>query len=231
MGNVALSLATVPESQCYSNPQTDWPVLVSLMDASLAGTLNNFNYGNSVPAAADRTKPWYRLNSDGSPDGWYAYSSGYWLKPHTEAVGSVKMWEGDLSDLPTFDGGEAGSVTLIGGPFWEEVTEMAARSPIHPGTLPSTTILTINNNYGEEKHVQTESELVSHTHQFATEDSQQVLVKVGSNKVGDINQTGSLDYAFADAPQNTGGGQGFNVIHPVRTIWFIRRTARLYYRI
>lgn len=231
MGNVNLSIATVPEGTCYGNPQTDWPLMVSYMSASVQGSLNLFNFGNSVPSAADRTKPWIRTNSDGTPDGTYVYSGGYWLKAHQMPTGAVIMWEGAIASLDAFDGGETAAVTTISGPFWEEVTEMQARSPIHPGTLPSTTVLSVNNDYGEESHQLTVNEMPAHTHPFDTTNGAQVLAKVTSGKVNDINQTGSLDYAFANAPQNTGGDAAHNTIHPVRGIYFIRRTARLYYRI
>lgn len=68
--------------------------------------------------------------------------------------------------------------------------------------------------YGEESHTQTVSEMPSHSHAFASEDGQQILVEVTGNKVNDINRSGSLDYAHADPLQNTGGGNPFNVLHP-----------------
>ena len=98
------------------------------------------------------------------------------------------------------------------------------RSPIGAGAGTAGGALTdrsINSKYvGEETHTQSISELPAHTHEFATTNGQQVLAKVTSGKVGDINQGGSLDYAFASPPQNTGSGVPFNVIHPCFIIYY-----------
>ncbi len=230
MGNVTISLDTVPSGTCYQSPAIDWPILVSLLDASIQGTLNTFNYGTSTPAAADRDKPWFRVNADGTPDNWYVYSGGYWLTPHPVVVGLVTLYEGALVDLPTFDGGENTAVSLITGPFWEEVTAMAARSPMHPGTLPSGALITIGVNSGEETHVQTVAELVAHSHPL-TGDHHFLEHVPQAERDNTINRTGSLDYKEVDDVPSTGGGMGFNVVHPVRGIYFIRRTARRYRRI
>lgn len=228
-GNVLLEI-TVPEGTCYESPAVDWPLLVSLITANLIGSLSTVNSGSSTPAAADRSKPWNRSNADGTDDGQWTFYNGFWVQKHPLPTGAVIMFEGDLADIDTFDDGEVGAITNITGPFWEEVTEMQARSPIHPGTLPSGTVINIGDDIGEEKHALTVAELPAHTHPFDTTDGAQVLAKVSSNKAGDINQTGSLDYQFADDPQNTGGDQGHNTIGPSRAIFFIRRTERLYRR-
>lgn len=228
-GNVDLSIE-VPSGTCYTAPSTDWPYLVSLITANLSGSLDTVNTGSATPDPSDRDKPWLRSNSDGSDDGIWSYYNGYWVQKHPIAVGAVLMWEGAEADIDAFDGGETAAITNITGPFWETVDEMAARSPIHPGTLASGTVVAIGADLGEERHLLTVAELPAHTHPFDTTNGAQVLTKVTSGKVNDINQTGSLDYAFANAPQNTGGDTAHNTIHPVRGIWFLRRTARIYRR-
>lgn len=218
----------VPAGLCYTTMTADIPVIASYLRALFTG--GEINTGSSTPAAENRGKPWYRTNADGTDDGWWTFYSGFWIQKYPLPTGSVIMYEGALADIPTFDGGEAGAITNITGAFWVEVTEMQARSPIHPGTLPSGTIINVGDNIGEEKHQLTIAELPAHTHQFDTTDSAQVLTKVASNRVGSINQTGSLDYAFANPPQNTGSDTAHNTIQPSRGIFFIRRTARLYRR-
>jgi hypothetical protein len=218
----------VPAGLCYTNMSSDIPVIASFLRAIFSGS--EINTGSSTPAAEDRGKPWFRTNSDGTDDGWWTFFSGFWVQKHPCFSGMVTMYEGALADIPTLDGGEAAAVTNITGPFWEEVTEMQARSPMHPGTLPSGTVVNVGDDIGEEKHQLTISELAEHTHPFDTSDGQLVLAQVTSGKVNDINRTGSLDYAFADPVQNTGGDVAHNTIHPVRGIFFIRRTSRLYRR-
>jgi hypothetical protein len=228
-GNVTLSIV-VPANTCYESPAVDWPKLVSNITANLTGSLSTVNSGTSTPAAADRDKPWLRSNADGSDDGQWVYYNGFWVQKHPAAVGLVAMYEGALADITTFDGGEVGAVTNMTGAFWEEVTAMRARSPIHPGTLASGTIINIGDDLGEEKHLLIVSEMPAHIHEYDETNGARILTKVSSGKVGDIDQTGSLDYDFAEAIESTGGDTAHNTIHPVRGIFFIRRTARLYRR-
>jgi hypothetical protein len=230
-GNVELSI-TVPSGTCYENPGVDWPLLVSLITANLIGNLSTVNSGATTPAAADRDKPWNRSNSDGTDDGQWTFYNGFWVQKHPDFVGKICFAPvGTAStDIDTLDGGEVGAITNITGPFWSIVTELAAKSIIGPGTLPSGTIINVGDSIGEEKHQLSIAELPAHTHQFDTTDGAQVLIKVSSNKVGDINQTGSLNYGFANAPQNTGGDTAHNTIHPAYALFAIQRTARLYRR-
>jgi hypothetical protein len=235
-GTVTLQFGGLAPGYCMTTFNKLGLDIIVATTASLAGTLNTFNYGNSTPAAVDQDKPWFRLNSDGTPDRWYVFSSGLWLSAHYQCPGQVIMYEGTLASIDTFDGGEVAAVTATTGPFWERVTTMDARSPIGPGTLPSTTVVNIGDDLGEEVHELTIPEMPSHRHEYATTDGQQIVVKVTSNKTDDLNRTGSYDIKAADPMQNTGGDAtgatvGHNTIHPVHAIWFIRRTSRLYYRI
>lgn len=219
----------VPDGLCFDNWSAAIPVMVQYMFARFDG--NEINNTSSTPAAEDRGKPWFRTNADGTDDGWWTFYNGFWIQKHPMATGAIIMWEGAIADIDTYDGGEAGAVTNITGPFWERMTEMDAKSPMGPGTLPiSSTVLNVGDAFGEERHVQTIAELAAHTHQFSTDDGQQVLAQVTTGAVNTINRSGSLDYGFADPPQNTGSSTAFNVVHPVRVVNFLRRTARLYRR-
>ena len=232
MGNGVISIASLPSTLCYSNPQSDWPLMVSYLSASVTGTLNMFNVGNSVPSADNRDKPWIRTNSDGTPDAVYNYSGGFWLTKHPLPTGLVCMYEGTEASIDTFDGGEAAAITNIAGPFWEKVTEMAAKSPIMPGTLPSTTVLAIGNDYGEEKHTMLSTEMPRHTHT--------IQAWTSGATGGDGGQILNEPDPGTEVEKTTGAAGGrdgetnpdpFNVIHPVRAIWFLRRSARIYRRI
>lgn len=221
----------VPDGLCYTNPTYDLQnIIAPYLRARFTG--NEVNTGSSTPAAADRTKPWIRTNSDGTDDGTWVFYAGYWVQKHPDFVGKIVFAPVGTAaaDIDTLDGGEAGAVTSIAGPFWTIVTELNAKSIIGPGTLPSATVINSGDSIGEEKHTLTVAEMPAHTHPFATTNGQQVLVQVTSGKVNDINRTGSLDYAFADPPQNTGGDTGHNTIHPCFALYAIKRTARLYRR-
>lgn len=190
------------------------------------------NTGSSTPAAADRDKPWARTNANGSDDGIWTYYNGYWVQKHPDFVGKIVFAPigTALADIPTLDGGESAATTDIAGPFWEVVTELNAKSIIGPGTLASGTVITHDTTLGEEEHVLSVPEMPAHTHQFATGDNPKSFAPTITDKEGDVNQTGSLDYKTLNTLQNTGGGEGHNTIHPVYALYAIKRTARLYRR-
>lgn len=221
-----------PSGLCWTNPSDDIPnIIAPNLRAIFSG--NEVNVGSSTPSAADRSKPWIRTNSDGSDDGVWSYYAGYWVQKHPDFVGKIVFAPVGTAaaDIDALDGGETAAITAITGPFWEIVTELSAKSIIGPGTLASGTVIAPGDSIGEEKHLLTVDEMPEHTHEFATEDSQHVLVQCASSaKLSDINRTGSLDYKHADPLQSTGGGESHNVIHPCYALYAIRRTARLYRR-
>lgn len=214
-----------PPGLCYTNLSDDIPIIAQYLRAVFSG--NEVNTGSSTPAAEDRDKPWIRTNSDGTDDGVWVFFNGFWIQKHPLPQGMVTLYEGTLASVPTYDGGEAAAVTNISGPFWEEVTEMQARSPIHPGTLPSGTVINVGNNIGEEAHVQTLAELVGHVHDITvfssgsfSGDGAEIFNEPdpGEERTRQTLEEGSTPPA------------AMNVIHPSRGIFFLRRTARLYRR-
>lgn len=222
----------VPLGLCWTNPSYDLEnVIAPYLRAVFSGS--EVNTGSSTPSAANRSKPWLRTNADGSDDGQWVFFNGYWVQKHPDFVGKIVFAPVGTAaaDIDALDGGETAAITSITGPFWEIVTELSARSPIGPGTLPSGTVINSGDNIGEETHLLTKDEMPTHTHEFATEDSQHILAQcAASAKLNDINRTGSLDYKHADPLQETGGDEPHNTIHPCYAIYAIRRTARLYRR-
>lgn len=215
----------IPASLCYSTPQADYPILATYLKAIFSGS--EVVFGSSTPAAADRTKPWFRTNTDGTDDGMWVFYNGFWIQKHPLFIGAVLMWEGAQANIPTLDGGEAAPVTNITGPFFEEVTEMAARSPLHPGTLPlSTTVVGVGDNVGEDRHTMLAAELVAHQHDIKTQKSggspgNYTLLAV-KDSAGEVVLNTELSTPATPT--------AFNVVHPVRGIFFLRRTARVYRR-
>jgi hypothetical protein len=210
---------TIPPGLCYSTPQADYPVLASFLRAIFSG--NELNFGSTTPAPSDRTKPWVRTNPDGTDDGVWVFYNGFWVQKHPLPTGLVTMWEGDPANVDAFDGGETAGVTNITGPFWELVTAMAARSPIHPGTLPSGTIINVGDDLGEEKHLQLATELATHHHVIKSFSS-----GATGGDGGDILNEPDPGNPHDHDTEDTGDSTPFNVIHPVHAILFIRRTAR-----
>jgi hypothetical protein len=216
----------VPAGLCYTNMSDDIPVIASFLRAIFTG--DEINTGSSTPAPEDRGKPWYRTNADGTDDGWWTFYSGFWIQKHPMFSGFIGFAPigTALTDIDTLDGGEAGAITSITGPFWQVVSELNAKSPIGPGTLPSGTIINPGDTIGEESHVQTADELRSHRHDIPYS-GQGSLSGDGAHILnGTPVHTG--DHFTSD----TGGDPptGMNVIHPVYALYAIKRTSRLYRR-
>lgn len=226
MGNVSISTASVPEGTCPPWIITRWPELVALLSANLQGTLNSFNYGSSTPVPADQDKPWLKLNSSGYPDGQYwVFKGGFWLKQHPLVPGIVTMWEGDITTIDTFDGGDTGAASLTTGPMWERVDGLNGRFPLGVGTqITSGTPINVADQGGEETHLLTVDELAAHFH---------IVNAVPDDTSGNGSQRlrGVSDPAAATATtQDAGGDMPHNNLPPFYGICFIRRTSRLYYR-
>ena len=207
-----------------------WPEFANALAAGMTGYLqgqyNTFNYGNTAPEPDDRVKPWLRLNSDGTMDRWYVYASGAWMCPHELEAGSdfLQMWTGDPADIATLDGANftGGPAT---GPFWEIYSAMEGKSPmgvapVVPGTA---TPFPVGTDYGEGQHTLTLAEMPKHSHTMK------------ANPTADINGGGRTingegDPAFS-AFTNTseqGADTAHNNIHPVRAVYFLKRTSRIF---
>lgn len=240
---VTLTALPLPFRFSHLDWDTTFRTFVQHIDAQLPGNYNTFNYGNTPPAVADRDKPWLRTDASGTPDRWYVYYNGLWIWPHPipPNSGFVQMYDGDATALETEDGGSAGAVTDYTGPFWEIIADFNGRSPMGVGNVGGVgtgTAIALDANIGEEKHVQTEDELATHNH-----DTNYVFEPVTLTPAPPPAPSGQGTYSggggyrpnllIEDAGGKDVGGvlttQGANVVHPVRGINFIRRTARVYY--
>lgn len=225
---VSITTASVPDAFCAGSLSTTWPFLVSLLSAELTGSASTFSFGSSTPAPEDQDKPWFRTNTDGSPDRWYVFANGAWLSRHPMEPGSVIMYQGTEASIETFDGGEAGVVTATSGPMWAKVADFNGRFPIGPGTLPSGLLIAIGDTGGLEEVTLGIPELPSHTH-----DVKQFRAPVqqgsGSSPLFHTNLgAGSLESITVS--EATGDSEAHNNIPPFKSIWFIVKTARLNYR-
>jgi hypothetical protein len=227
---VNISTSDVPPSYCPSSIQVDWPFLVALLSAELAGANFTFNYGPDTPAPDDQDKPWFKTDANFLSERWYTFSSGAWVSLHPEAPGSVKMYEGLEATIETYDGGEAGTVTATTGPMWEKVTALNGRFPLGPGTLASGTVVAVTNTGGEEKHELTEEELPNITIQT----KQRSDLQDGGGSIAHFTHA-TFPGDTVDVDEFGGDADGETVAHnnmpPYYGIFFIRRTARTHYRI
>lgn len=100
-----------------------------------------WNIGPNEPSVEQRNSPWHKTDpTTGVGVGDYDWNPllGAWVKFHfiTGAVvpsDERRIFVGDATDVDTYDGGEAGTVSSSTGPFWEIDTDFADKGIIGVG--------------------------------------------------------------------------------------------------
>jgi hypothetical protein len=178
------------DTTCFSTEQARANAFAQALTVQFPLTASAFNYGISSPNVDQQALPWYRLNSDGTPDGWYSFINGSWIRPHSTPSGSPMsfFFEGSLSSLAIYDGGEGNytvntdgtiiptiAISSTTGPMWQVDTFLQGRFPLG---VSNTSIAAqqkdaygnIINNFvqgaqgGEIQHTLIKIELAPHTH-------------------------------------------------------------------
>ena len=123
MPNTTVNLVkgSIPPNTCFSSVEALYDLFIDSTTAHVKGQYTLFNYGESVPAASDRDKPWIRTINQ-SPDKIYVHQSGYWLSRHPCPASSKerRIWTGTAAELITYDGGsDVTTPNVYQGPMWE----------------------------------------------------------------------------------------------------------------
>ncbi len=156
MSTVALTITppTLPNPYCFTSWQQTANDLVG-------GAVVNFDVTgatlllkqSTTPTPAQRGAVWFNTLTGHTLR--YDAGIGDWIAEHPDqpgdgTVGPIILWNGSAAAVDTIDGGTAGVATLTSGPFWEIVTQMAARVPLGVGTLPSGAVVAVTNTGGAE---------------------------------------------------------------------------------
>lgn len=238
---ITLTPPTLPVNYCPTSYQALANDIVGQTTAQFQSTVGNsfFNTGDVAPSADNRIYPW--LDNSGN---WWVWSSAYtaWIRINPSASGSSerRIWVDSTTSLLSYDGGDGTStVYAAAGPMWEVDTAMSAVFPVGVGTFTASGVVSVGQTTtstsvtGEDKHVLIASEIPSHTH---------VIENQGAEKA----QRGSADFLAATNlanPESTidlkttnsfgGDSSGNTVAHnnlpPFYGVYFIKRTARIYY--
>lgn len=189
----------------------------------------------SEPAASDRGNLWVKTDATGGVVRVYLYANGKWLARHpydAAPLGRVLlMWTGDPTSLETYDGGSSGTVTATTGPMWEVASEFVAKSPIGVDAADTLgkSLTTVGDEAGSHEHVLTTPELPSHQHALPLVrrfDAEADLY--GPRTPQDEASIGGAD-TDSMSVDATGDGLAHNNLGPVRAVYFIKRTGRIYY--
>jgi microcystin-dependent protein len=204
--------------------------------------LNGFIISDTAPGANDQDKAWIKT-SGGAPLGLppFIFFNSQWIAAHPLVANGIdRRWVTDITNLTTYDGGDTNPPGQASGPMWVEDTDFQGRSPMHPGTVPGSTpaqTIAANANLGEGTHQLVMTELPAAMTLQATLPGQrpqseeagapQFLAPTGSG--GNIPTTPASELATFGFT-NTGGDQPHQTVHPVRGLYAIKRSGRIYYR-
>jgi hypothetical protein len=177
--------------------------------------------------------PW--LDADGN---WWVYQGGFWARKHpVDANGDERrIYIGTTTNLLSYDGGDgtpyAGNI--YAGAMWEVDTNFAARFPVGVGTFAASGAVAVQGTTtstavaGEDQHTLNVSEIPSHNHQ--TIDQYYNLTQRGSADTTAFSPDNRGEgTANILATTTAGGGAAHNNLPPFYGVYFIKRTARVYY--
>jgi len=230
---ITLTPPSLPVGYCPSNYQQLANDIVSGTQANFNSAIGNsfFNFGPTTPALNNRVYPW--LDEDGN---WWIYSQGYWLRKNPISITSAerRIYVGTTTDLLSYDGGDGtATATDWTGPMWQVDTEFEARFPVGAGTFAASGVVSVQGKTtstsvaGEDQHTLVTSEMPKHNHTM-TWDSQDTS---GGNQLKtlyygpDANVVNDIVKSSGDA----GGDAPHNNLPPFYGVYFIKRTARVYY--
>ena len=230
---ITLTAPSLPVGYCPSNYQQLANDIIGGTQANFNSAIGNsfFNFGPTTPALNNQVYPW--LDENGN---WWVFSSGYWLRQNPVAAGGSerRIYVGNTTDLQTYDGGTVGTVSNWTGPMWEVDTAFEARFPVGAGAFAASGTVSAQGTTtstavaGEDKHTLVVGEVPSHTHQIL--DQYINLVQRGSADSGVFSATNRSEGVANLLPTtSSGGGAAHNNLPPFYGVYFIKRTARVYY--
>lgn len=253
---VSLSWGKLANGYCFVSPESYKNDIFALITASVAGSFSGVIIGQNIPATGDRDKLWLRTDAFGRPVGFFLFQ-GQWIYPHPAAPSDSerRIWVGAETDLWSYDGGDgtdpsSSAPTAVSGAMWMRDTDFDFKFPVGAGTnltvyaadtpARAATSIAVGGVGGAErvKLVQAEGALPSHFHIDGT--------PVGNDQVGDADNAWygmDADGTTKFFDQRNSGAAGrrhtsteavdavntHENMPPYRGVYFIRRTARVYF--
>ncbi len=254
MANILLPIlpGTLSPGYCFTDWQTTLNDFANNMQAVLANGRSFYNIGPDKPAPELQIYPW--INT--AFRNLIFTFSGVWRSPNGYDSNERRLWVGDPTQLISYDGGSAGTVSPTTGPMWVTDDTFIGRSPMGPGLIPGTTApaktLSVDEQYGNGEATLTDSNgaVGSHTHLFGirnpsgddaffsmlgaptTTPNYQSTYITGSNGVILQNQT-TADLVTLKSGADAAGNAPtpFSIVHPVVGTYVIKPSGRTYFAI
>lgn len=232
---IQLTPPNFPVNYCPSNYQNFANDIISGTQATFLSSIGNsfFNFGATTPALNNQVYPW--LDADGN---WWVFQGGFWARKNPVAPQGEerRIYVGTTASLQSYDGGDgtAYSGNVYTGAMWEVDTNFEARFPVGVGTFATSGVVSVNGTTtstavaGEDKHTLSVAEMPTHNHQ--TIDQYYNLTQRGTADTKAFSPDNRGEGTANILASNTaGGGAAHNNLPPFYGVYFIKRTARVYY--
>lgn len=197
---------------------------------------------STTPTAAQRTGyAWYNTTTGRLL--WYDPGQAAWVARHPEAPGGSvrRIFVGVLADIDTYDGGAVGAVGDAAGPMWERDTTFNDRAPFGVGTDIATVLSTggVSSVSIAKANLPTDQLYVKTS--IVGQASVGTDVPVVNNTYGSdaVSGTGrAVDSTSSDfsgryytrgQTEALGSGTALSVQNKYVGVYFVKRTARIYY--
>jgi hypothetical protein len=232
---ITLTPPSLPIGYCPSNYQQLANDVISGTQANFNSAIGNsfFNFGPTTPTLNNQVYPW--LDNNGN---WWVFQGGYWSRENPVAANSSerRIFVGTSADVLSYDGGDGTvySGNPYAGSMWAIDTNFEARFPVGAGTFAASGVVSVNGTTtstavaGEDKHTLVTAEMPSHTHQIL--DQYINLTQRGSADTSVFSATNRSEGVANLLPTTSSGGDApHNNLPPFYGVYFIKRTARVYY--
>lgn len=235
---ITLTAPSLPVNYCPASYQKLANDIIGGTQATFNSTIGNsfFNFGSTYPAINNRIYPW--LDENGQ---WWIYDQGFWLRKNpVTAAYERRIYVGTTTDLLSYDGGDGtATATTTTGPMWEVDTEFSARFPVGAGQFAASGAVVVQGKVtttavaGEDQHTLVTGEIPAHLHTLDSEGKPAVFWDSFTQEAGgDSNPSYSFNGGVPKTASTTGsvgGGAAHNNLPPFYGVYFIKRTARVYY--
>jgi hypothetical protein len=232
---ITLTPPSLPIGYCPTNYQQLANDVISGTQANFNSAIGNsfFNFGPTTPTLNNQVYPW--LDNNGN---WWVFQGGYWSRENPVAANSSerRIFVGTSADVLSYDGGDGTvySGNPYAGSMWAIDTNFEARFPVGAGTFAASGVVSVNGTTtstavaGEDKHTLVTAEMPSHTHQIL--DQYINLTQRGSADTSVFSATNRSEGVANLLPTTSSGGDAaHNNLPPFYGVYFIKRTARVYY--
>ena len=232
---ITLTPPSLPIGYCPTNYQQLANDVISGTQANFNSAIGNsfFNFGPTTPTLNNQVYPW--LDNNGN---WWVFQGGYWSRENPVAANSSerRIFVGTSADVLSYDGGDGTvySGNPYAGSMWAIDTNFEARFPVGVGTFAASGVVSVNGTTtstavaGEDKHTLVTAEMPSHTHQIL--DQYINLTQRGSADTSVFSATNRSEGVANLLPTTSSGGDAaHNNLPPFYGVYFIKRTARVYY--